>query len=107
MRLCQAPLRPCCGPRPSGSVQSAHGRPAPPRAAPLPPNSSWTRTRALAKLHGLAISAVGWQRQPRPAGGGGEEEEEDLDNTTGCGRRGGRGASWRCRARLVGRAGGA
>lgn len=53
-----------------------------------PPNlkcqnhSSWTKPRPLAKLAGVAVSAVGWQRQPRP---GGSEDGGDVDlvNTTG------------------------
>ncbi|KAI8463559.1 MAG: hypothetical protein J3K34DRAFT_462375 [Monoraphidium minutum] len=53
---------------------------------------SWTKARALTKLAGLAVTAAGWQRQPRPqgapggGGGGGAaegEEGDDLDNTTG------------------------
>ncbi len=60
-----------------------------------PTNSSWTKARPLPRLQGAAVSAVGWQRQPRPASAGAaggavsravaalEEEADDLDNTTG------------------------
>ncbi|GBF90405.1 hypothetical protein Rsub_03401 [Raphidocelis subcapitata] len=51
-------------------------------------HSTWPRPRALPRLAGLAVSAVGWQRGAAAAaaagGGGGEGGEElDLENTTG------------------------
>ncbi|KAF8061305.1 VPS18 [Scenedesmus sp. PABB004] len=40
-------------------------------------HSSWTKPRPLGKLKGLAVSAVGWQKQPAGGGGGQEPEAED------------------------------
>jgi hypothetical protein len=51
-------------------------------------HSSWAKPRAISKLKGLPVSAVGWQKQPAPAaaaagppssaasdgGGGGEDQ---------------------------------
>lgn len=42
-------------------------------------HASWPRPRVLSKLAGAAVTAAGWQRQPRPGG----EAEDDLFNTTG------------------------